>query len=303
MTAASRGGRVRLVGVELDYAEHGPADGPPLLLIMGLGMQRIAWPDSLLDALAGRGLRCITFDNRDAGHSTRYEAYGAPPIGLSIGARLLRRPLRLPYRLADIADDAAGLLHHLGLPHAHVVGVSMGGMIAQHFAHRHPRMTRSLSLLCSSSGHLGLPLPAGAVLRHLLDRPRRIDQVETAVTYMVRLFRLIGSPGHPMTDSELQARCRRAAERASAGSGMTRQLAAILNDGDRSALLRHLQVPTLVLHGDADPLLPLAHGRDLARKIRGARFERVPGWGHDLPDSLSPALADHIAAHAASTGS
>ena len=290
-------GRLKLVGVELDYAVRGPDTGIPLLLIMGLGMQRVAWPDSLLDALVARGARCITYDNRDVGNSTRYEAYGVPALPTSIFARLFRRRLRLPYSLADIADDGAALLHHLGVERAHVVGISMGGMIAQHFAHRHPQHTSSLTLMCTSSGRVGLPPPRAPVMRQLLKRPRRAVSTDEAVTYMVDLLRIIGSPGYPMDAANIGSRSRAALKRATSGNGMTRQLAAILNDGDRSELLRHLKSPTLILHGSADPMVPIAHGLDLARKIRGARMERIEGWGHDLPDALADTLADLVIGH------
>jgi len=295
---AERGGQVKLVGVELDYAERGPADGTPLLLIMGLGMQRIAWPDSLLDALAERGMRCITFDNRDVGLSTRYDAYGVPSLPRSLLARLLRRRLPLPYRLADLADDAAGLLHHLQIPRAHILGMSMGGMIAQHFVHRHPSRTASLCLMSTSSGRLGLPLPTRAVLRQLGRRPRGRVVPEAAVRYMVEMLKLIGSPGFATDAETLEARCRAAASRATSGDGVLRQFAAIINDGDRSELLRHLKAPTLILHGSADPMVPMAHADDLQRKIPAARVERIDGWGHDLPDRLSMRLADHVSEHA-----
>jgi len=301
MSRDAREGRLKLVGVELDYAERGPADGIPLLLVMGLGMQRVAWPDSLLDELAARGMRCVTFDNRDAGLSTRYEAYGAPALPLSMAARLFGRRLRLPYGLADIADDGAALLQHLGIESAHIGGISMGGMIAQHFAHRHPQKTRSLTLMCTSSGRLGLPPPTPRVLRQLMRRPRHAVTLDAAVDYMVRLLSIIGSPAYPAGEAELALRCRAAAVRASSGSGVTRQLAAILNDGDRSILLRHLKTPTLILHGSADPMVPMAHGLDLARKIRGARLERIEGWGHDLPDALAATLADLLVAHVQTT--
>lgn len=295
----SREGRLRLVGVEIDWAERGPVEGRPLLMIMGLGMQRVAWPDSLFDALVARGFRCISFDNRDVGHSTRYDAYGAPSLPAMLAGRLLRRPLGLPYRLADIADDAAALLQHLGIARADVLGISMGGMVAQHFAHRHPRRTASLSLMCSSSGRLGLPLPRPAVLRHMATRPRGRVSREAAIDYLLRLFDLLASPAYPMPADELRRRAEAAALRAPTGNGVLRQLGAILDDGDRSILLRRLELPALVLHGSADPMLPPAHGEHLARLIPGARLERIAGWGHDLPDALAGRFAELVAGNAA----
>lgn len=294
--------RVDLNGIELDYAEHGSADGRPLLLIMGLGMQRTAWPESFLDALAARGYRCISFDNRDIGHSTRYAQAKPPALPRLIAGRLLGHAPRLPYRLADIADDGAALLAHLGIPRADVLGISMGGMIAQHLADRHPQRVRRLVLMSTSSGRLGLPLPAARVLRHMLGRPSGRVSVEHATDYMVRLFGLIGSPRYPMAADLMAARARAGVQRAPTGSGVLRQLAAIIADGSRVALLRRLQVPTLILHGSDDPMVPPAHARDLARCLAQARLQLIDGWGHDLPDALAATFAELIDAHSREAG-
>lgn len=285
-------------GIELDYALHGPEQGVPLLLIMGLGMQRIAWPSSLLDALAESGFRCISFDNRDIGLSTRHGGQRVPSLPRLIGGRLLGRRPSLPYQLADLADDAARLLDHLGVQHVHVAGISMGGMIAQHFAARHAARIRSLTLMSTSSGRLGLPPPRSAVLRLMLRRPVDVADEDAVTAYMLELFAAIGSPGYPTPRSALEPRIRAGARRASSGASVTRQLAAIIADGHRGALLRALRCPTLVLHGADDAMVPVVHGRELARKIAGARLEIIPGWGHDLPDALAPVFADRIARHA-----
>jgi len=283
--------RASLNGIEIDYALHGPEQGVPLLLIMGLGMQRIAWPDSLLDALAGQGFRCISFDNRDIGLSTRWRGHAPPGMARLLGSRLLGLHPALPYTLADMADDAAALLGHLAIDRAHVAGISMGGMVAQHLAARHPGRIASLSLLSTSSGRLGLPPPRTAVLRHMLRRPRGVVDEEQGSRYMVELFRLIGSPGFRLPDAEMERRARAAIRRAPTGHSVTRQLAAIIGDGDRRALLRRLDCPTLVLHGSADAMVPPAHARDLVRQLTRARLEIIEGWGHDLPDALAPVLA------------
>lgn len=285
-------------GATIEYAVDGPAAGQPLLMIMGLGMQRTAWPDSLLDAFVARGFRCIRFDNRDIGLSTRYEQHGVPPLHRVVAARLLRRPYRTPYTLADIADDGAALLDTLRIDKAHVLGMSMGGMIAQHLAARHPTRLASLSLMSTSSGRLGLPLPSSKVLQLMMTRPNAKSSLDAAVAYLVRLFSAIGSPGFPTPREEMARRAREGLLRAPVGSGMARQLAAIIGDGDRTPMLRKLAVPTLVLHGTHDTMVPLAHGRHLASIIPGARLQTIRGWGHDLPDVLSAEIADVVTASA-----
>ena len=288
--------------VLIDYAVHGPEQGEPLLLIMGLGMQRIAWPVSLLDAFARQGFRVISFDNRDIGLSTRYDAHGEPALARVVARRLLGRPMRLPYLLADLADDGVALLDHLGIARAHVLGISMGGMIAQHLAHRHASRLRSLTLMSTSSGRLGLPLPAASVLRLMLSRPNTRVSVDAAIDYWVRLFGLIGSPAWPMSREDMERRARASLQRAPTGAGVSRQLAAIIADGDRSPLLRTLVLPTLVLHGTHDAMVPPAHGRQLAALIPGARLQTIHGWGHDLPDALSDQFASVVAEHAHAAG-
>ncbi|MBP6078213.1 MAG: alpha/beta fold hydrolase [Xanthomonadales bacterium] len=290
--------RLQRGGVEIDYAVHGPDAGPPLLLVMGLGMQRTAWPQSLLDALVQQGFRCISFDNRDIGLSTRYDAHGVPPLHRVIAARLLRRAYRTPYTLPDIADDGAAVLDHLGIAQAHVLGISMGGMIAQHIAARHAARVRSLTLMSTSSGRLGLPLPSASVLKLMLSRPSSRISLDAAIDYWVRLFELIGSPAYPMPRDEMVRRAEASLRRAPTGTGVARQLAAILGDGDRTPLLRRLDAPTLILHGTDDAMVPLAHGHDLARVIPGARLHTLRGWGHDLPEALSAEFAALIAEHA-----
>lgn len=286
-------------GVALDHVIDGPADGPLVLLIMGLAMQRVAWPAELLARLHAAGLRTLTFDNRDVGLSTRYDDRGVPGFARLAARRLFGADATrgLPYTLADLADDAAALLDHVGAPAAHVVGISMGGMIAQRLAIQHPRLVASLTLLASSSGRLGLPLPRAKLMRVMATRPRGpVITREDAADYHVRLFTTLAGPGWPMPREELARRARAHAERASAGSGVLRQFAAIVADGERWRMLERIAAPTQVLHGDADPMLPLAHGIDLARRIPRAGFDVISGWGHDLPDALLPEFAERISA-------
>ncbi|MCK7595361.1 alpha/beta hydrolase [Pseudomarimonas salicorniae] len=287
--------RATIGEIELDYDCLGPEEGPALVLIMGLSMQRTAWPRSLIEALAEAGLRVITFDNRDIGLSTRYHQTPAPNLLRVAAVRLTGRRPALPYTLGDLADDAAGLLDRLGIARAHVAGISMGGMIAQQFALRHPARLASLGLLASSSGRLGLPLPRASVLRLMRTRPVGADE-HAAVDYIDRLFGVLAGPGWPTAAEERRARALEAVRRAPTGRSSERQLAAILADR-RAHLLGTIRAPTLVLHGDADPMLPSAHGRDLARRIAGSRYVEISGWGHDLPDGLMPDLARRLAEH------
>jgi pimeloyl-ACP methyl ester carboxylesterase len=285
-----------LHGTTIDYDVDGPPDGEPLLLLMGLAMQRVAWPAAFIDLLAGRGFRVVTMDNRDIGLSQRYDHAGVPSLARVAALRLVGARAALPYALSDLADDAAALLDHLGIDSAHVAGISMGGMIAQHLAARHPHKVRSLTLLATSSGRLGLPPPRARVLAVARSRPTGPHTPEQAAEYTVRLFSVLGSPRYPTPREQLYARGLAAALRAPAGAGVLRQFAAIVADGDRRPLLRTIRAPAQVLHGDADPMLPIAHGHDLARQLSGARFERIEGWGHDLPTPLWPVFADRIAA-------
>jgi pimeloyl-ACP methyl ester carboxylesterase len=288
-----------LRGVALDYDVAGPPGGEPLLLVMGLGMQRVAWPEGLIELLVARGFRVLTFDNRDVGLSQRYDEHGLPNLARVAALRLVGARAALPYALSDIADDAAALLAHLGIARAHVAGISMGGMIAQHLAARHPALVRSLTLMATTSGRLGLPLPRPRVMAVARTRPRGAHTPEHAADYAVRLFEVIGSPRYPTPSGELRERALAAARRAPAGAGVVRQFAAILADGERPGLLRSVAVPAQVLHGDADPMLPIAHGRDLARRLPHAEFHRIEGWGHDLPAPLWPVFTTRIGALAA----
>lgn len=284
--------------VAIDYAVHGAESGMPLLMAMGLGMQRTAWPASLLDALCARGFRCLTFDNRDIGLSTRYDASGVPRLHRVFAARLLQRKFPTPYTLADIADDGVALLDHLGIARAHVLGMSMGGMIAQHVASRHAERVDSLTLMSTTSGRLGLPFPAAQVMRLMLSRPDSRSGMAVATDYVVRMFSAIGSPGFPTPREDMQRRAEAGLRRAPSGHGISRQIAAIVSDGDRTPMLRKLEARTLVLHGHDDPMVPIAHGRQLAAVIPKARLHDIRGWGHDLPDALNGELAQLIAAHA-----
>ena len=288
--------KVKANDVELEYETFGDPAAPAILLIMGLGGQLIHWPDDFCQTLAKAGYHVIRFDNRDAGLSTRLEH--APPVPLLkaglFGA--LGLPVRSPYKLADMADDALGLMDALKLDSAHVVGISMGGMIAQILAAKHPKRVRSLVLLMTTSGHRWLPQPRMEIRMRLIKRPQGRDR-ESLVRHSMQTWRLIGSPGYPQDDALLRAKVERAFDRAYYPRGLARQTLAIIASGSRAALLRRIHAPTLVIHGADDPLVPLACGKDLARRIRGAQLEVIPGMGHDLPPPLLPRLAHSVLHH------
>jgi len=290
-------------GLQIEVDIQGPAAGEPLLLIMGLGMQLIGWPDELVQLLVDKGFRVIRHDNRDVGLSQGFDEFGVPNLVAAAVRQRLRLPLRAPYQVADMAADALGVLDALGVRRAHVCGASMGGMIAQHLAARHPGRVRSLSLVMTTSGARHLPQARLAVQRALLSRPPAGD-LAAYVAHTSRTLALIGSPAYPPDPQRVQQRLLASFRRAYRPAGTARQLMAVIADGDRSALLRHIVAPTWVMHGAADPLVPVAAGHDLARKIGGAEIDIVPGMGHDLPLPLLPRAADgiaHIAARSATT--
>jgi pimeloyl-ACP methyl ester carboxylesterase len=290
--------QIAVNGVALEVEDHGPPSGEPVLLIMGLGMQLVAWPDGFVEGLVDRGFRVIRFDNRDIGLSQRLDHLGTPNLALAGMRYALRLPVAAPYRLADLADDAAALIEALGLSWAHVCGASMGGMVAQHMAVRHPQRVRSLTLMMTTSGSRRLPQPGWRVRQALLRRPVRPELIDSIVTHYVGIYQLIGSPGYPAEPAALRAQIERAVRRSYRPAGMARQLVAIVADGDRNALLSQVTVPTQVIHGRADPLVPVAAGHDLARRIAGARLDEIDGMGHDIPEALWPRFIQGVEAAA-----
>ena len=283
------------IGIEID--DRGPPQGEPLLLIMGLGMQLIGWPEELVQMLVARGFRVIRLDNRDAGLSDGFDHLGVPKLAVAGIRWALHMKVRSPYALADMAADALGVLDALGIDQAHVCGASMGGMIAQHIAALHGRRVKSLSLMMTTSGSRRLPQPSAAVRRALISRPDGSDPA-AVVAHLQRLLGLIGSPAYPPEPERLRQRLEESVARAWRPAGTARQLAAVIADGDRSSLLKRINVPTRVIHGKADPLVPVAAAHDLASKIEGAVVDIVPGMGHDLPLALLAHFAAGIAANA-----
>jgi pimeloyl-ACP methyl ester carboxylesterase len=277
--------------VELCNQTFGDPSRPALLLVMGLGTQMIAWHEDFCRGLADRGFHVIRFDNRDAGRSSRGQ--GKPPGPLEL---VRRRPKDPAYRLEDMADDAAGLLSALGIDAAHVVGASMGGMIAQTLATRHPERVRSLVSIMSSTGARSAGQPSYRIYGAFLRRPPRGK--EAYVEYVTRLFRRIGSPGFERDEDEIRAHAARSWERGLNPAGTGPQLAAILASGDRTHALRELDVPTLVVHGTEDLMVGPSGGRATADAIPGARLLMIEGMGHDMPRQIWPRLIDAIAENA-----
>jgi pimeloyl-ACP methyl ester carboxylesterase len=283
--------RANVGAVELVYETIGDRSDPPLVLIMGLGMQLIHWDRELCELLAERGFRVIRFDNRDSGLSTKIS--GPVPNVMRLMAGL---PTRVPYVLDDMATDTFRLLDHLGIERAHLVGASMGGMIAQTMAIRDPRRVLSLGSILSSTGDRRLGTPKLRVWSVLVRRAPR--EREAYIAYFMRVFRMIGSPAYPQTDERLRERAAATYDRCHHPAGTARQLAATLASGSRTPALRELDVPTVVIHGEADPLIPVRAGRATANAIPGAELITIPGMGHDLPKELWPTFAEAIAKNA-----
>ena len=290
--------RIPSNGIEIELDDQGLAGGEPIVLIMGLGMQLIAWPDELVQQLVSRGFRVLRVDNRDAGLSTHLDHLGVPNVAWAALRHAMHLPVSSPYRIADMAADTLGVLDALGIKQAHVCGASMGGMIAQHIAAKHPERVKSLTLIMTTTGARRLPQARSNVRRALLSRPS--SQEEAAIVeHMSRLWRVIGSPTYPPSPERLRQRLTQSVRRAWRPASVARQLVAIAADGDRSVLVQGIRSPTRVIHGQDDPLVPVAAGHDLAARIPGAVVDIVPGMGHDLPLELLPRFAEGIAENAA----
>lgn len=281
-------GTVQANGIEMAYATVGDEAGTPLLLIAGLGVQLVGWDDGFVQGLADRGYRVIVYDNRDVGLSTHLHAAPRP----NVSAALDGDAASASYLLGDMADDAAGLIDALSLDAVDVVGVSMGGMIAQGLAIRHPRRVRSLTLIMSTTGAPGVGESSPAALAVLLQAPPR-DRHEIAERAVANA-RVTGSPGYPADHDAIRRRAARAYDRAVDPMGVGRQLVAVLASGDRTPALRDLDVPTVVVHGAADPLIDVSGGEALAKAIPGAELDVVDGLGHDLPQALWPRIFERI---------
>jgi pimeloyl-ACP methyl ester carboxylesterase len=282
--------RVPANGIEIAYETFGDPGEPPVVLVMGLGTQMIAWPDPLCEELAERGHYVVRFDNRDAGASTHLHGVPAPSI-----ARVLARREPPPYTIDDMADDALGLIDALELGPVHLVGASLGGFIAQTAALRRRDRLRSLTLLMTSTGSRRVGQANPRLIGRLLQG-RVVADRNAAMDAVVETFRVIGSKGFALDEERLRDVGARSYDRGYDPGGYRRQLAAVVGQPNRTDQLRRLDLPTLVMHGLHDPLVAPSGGLALARVIRGARFVGFSGMGHDLPRELWPEFADHITA-------
>jgi pimeloyl-ACP methyl ester carboxylesterase len=287
---------VRSNGIELAYETFGDPNSQPLLLIMGLGCQMLQWDEPFCVQLAARGYRVIRFDNRDVGESSWCTQFGTPNVPLIFGQALAGRPVSAPYTLADMAQDTVGLLDALEIESAHVVGASMGGAIAQEVALRHRRRVRTLTSIMSTSGDPKLPPPTPAAMAVLLS-PTPTEYTAYIERY-ARVWKLLRGAGYAEDEALDLERAVRLHGRGINPAGVARQLAAILASGSRKERLASLRVPTFVIHGDADPLVPVACGIDVARSVPHARLEVVEGMGHALPIRLWPRIVEAISDHA-----
>jgi pimeloyl-ACP methyl ester carboxylesterase len=263
--------------VALCYETRGDARNPAIVLIRGLGTQLIEWPSTLLNGLVREGLRVVVFDNRDAGLSTAMTTATGEP----------------PYRLEDMANDVVGLLDDLRIERAHIFGISLGGMIAQHVALEHRDRVRSLISVMSTTGNPDLPMPSAEMRARLVETAATPDAL---IALNAQNRAAFGSPAYPETLSERLAAARSAYQRSHRPDGVARQMQAAIADGSRVDRLRALSVPTLVIHGADDPLIPVAAGRDTAVAIRGARLEVIAGMGHNIPDALAPRIVALVGA-------
>ena len=279
-------------GIQIEYETFGDHGARPLLLTMGLGAQLVLWDEAFCEALAARGHFVIRYDNRDVGLSTKFEELGAPDLmSMMLSADAAEAP---PYTLDDMADDAAGLLGAIGIESAHVCGASMGGMVVQTLALRHRDRVRSMTSIMSTTGNRDLPPADPAVGARLVMEPA--TSREEAIERSAETFKIIGSPGFDFDEASVRDKAARSYDRCFLPSGQARQLAAVLFQPNRGPELAKLDLPTLVIHGEADPLVPVEGGRDTAASIPGADLMIVPGMGHDLPTAIHAQLVDRITA-------
>jgi pimeloyl-ACP methyl ester carboxylesterase len=282
-------------GIKIEYESAGDPSSPPLLLIMGLGGQLVAWDDPFVEELVKRGFYVIRHDNRDVGLSTWFDEAGVPDMAQVMVAAASGGTPDSPYLLRDMAADAAGLLDALGIASAHVLGVSMGGMIAQQFAIDYPSKLRSLVSIMSTTGERSVGNPHPEAMAALMAPPPTTR--DEAIEASVKSWSVLGSPGFKFDEKRIRERAAVAFDRGFHPEGIARQLAAIIASGDRTTALGSVKAPTLVIHGEADPLVDPSGGKATAAAVPGASLWLIPGMGHDLPPELFSDIADRVAAH------
>ena len=289
---------VKANGITIEYEEKGNKDGSPLILIRGLGTQLIDWPEKLIDGLAEGGFRVIYHDNRDVGLSSKIDHAGSPDlmdVMQKVGAG---KPIKAPYTISDMAQDVTGLMDVLEISTANVFGISMGGMIAQSLAAKHGLRVRSMISVMSSSGNPDLPPGNPEAMGRLFSAPPEPGDRDAVIAHGVETLKVIGSPGFPETESDLFKIAANRYDRCYCPEGVARQMMAVMSDGSRVEMLKSISVPSLVIHGLDDPLVPVEAGRDTAKHIPNASLKVIGGMGHNIPDELVPRFVDLITRHA-----
>ncbi len=281
-------------GITIEYETHGEDGNPALLLIRGLGSQMINWPPALMQRLAAMGYHVVTFDNRDAGLSTKFEAAGAMDVADLMQRAKAGEEIEVPYSLDDMAADVIGLMDALAIETAHVAGISMGGAIAQLLAAKHSDRLRSMTSIMAQSGNPDVPLGSPEAMAALMRVGGDESTRDGAIKANLETARILAGPRYPTSEADRLAMVERAYDRCHCPDGRTRQRAAIIKNGNRVPMLRTITIPCQVIHGTDDPLLNIAGGEDTAANIPGADFHAIAGMGHETPATLAPILADLI---------
>ena len=284
-------------GIEIAYETFGAAADPAVLMIMGLGGQLTMWPDKLVEDLVSGGYRVILFDNRDIGLSHHHSGEKSPSILRQIILRRIGIKLKTPYELADMARDTLGLMDALKLDEVHLVGISMGGMIGQHVASMAPQRVKSLTAIMTTTGNPKLPRPSGNVMHAMVRRGPQPTSRDEIINQSVATFGVIGTPGEDHNTNGMRDRITRSYDRSFNPAGVLRQMSAIVASGDFRKHSRLIKSPTLVVHGNADPLVPIEGGHDIAKLVRGARMEIMDGMGHDVPPRFLPQITKLMLDH------
>lgn len=288
-------------GIEIAYETFGDASAPPVLMIMGLGGQLTMWSDELVEDLVAGGYRVVLFDNRDIGLSHQHTGEKSPNIIRQIVLRRIGIKLKTPYALMDMARDTIGLMDALKLETAHLVGISMGGMIAQHVASLVPDRINSLTAIMTTTGNPKLPRPSGDIMKAMVRRGPQPTMRDEIIDLSVATFGVIGTPGEDQNTNGMRDRITRSYDRNHNPAGVPRQMSAIVSAGDFRKYTRSIKAPTLVLHGNKDPLVPIEGGHDIAKLVHGARMEVLDGMGHDVPPRFLPEITKHMLAHFGAT--
>jgi pimeloyl-ACP methyl ester carboxylesterase len=289
--------RANANGIEIEYDTVGSPENPALLLVMGLGAQMIAWEDEFCRLLADQGFYVIRYDNRDVGLSTKFDSAGVPDLMQVLGSLTSGDPVTVPYTLEDMADDGIALLGALGIDQAHIVGASMGGMLVQAMAIRHPDKVLSLCSIMSTTGSREVGQPAPEAMALLMAPPP--TNREEAIEAGVMAAKVLGSPGFPLDEAKLRARSGASYDRMNYPPGTARQLVAIVGCEDRTPALGRLNLPTLVIHGEDDKLVTPSGGKATAEAVPGAELLMIPGAGHDLPEGAWPTVIEAVVANTA----